>query len=384
MADPIDLAVVGQDPWFGGGVRAQTEPFLATAGALGREPELLFLARERALSLARRSLAVRAEHGDGAVAYPAILPELDAVNQLVGGPRVARALRWSRSVWVVSTLASYGFPAAVSGRRYACWIGTDAQSEWAARRDGLPRSRRLALRVNAPALRRLERAVLRRAALVFATSPASRAGLAAASGRAENEIGVLPIPVDTDAFAPEPDDDWVARLERPTIVFVGRVDDPRKNIRLLRTAFDTVRRDVPEARLRLVGAVGDAREEAGVEVAGPVASVAAELRRASLFVLPSLQEGFGVAACEALACGVPVVVTPSGGPEHLVSASGGGVVLGGFSPEKLATAAVGLLRDRERLLELRRRGRAYVVAEHGLERFRERLAAALADLDDGA
>jgi glycosyltransferase involved in cell wall biosynthesis len=107
--------------------------------------------------------------------------------------------------------------------------------------------------------------------------------------------------------------------------------------------------------------------------------VAAQLRRATLFVLPSLQEGFGIAAAEALAAGLPVVTTPSGGPEALVSDSGGGIVLSGFSPEELAEAVRGLLEDPARLAELRRRGREYVVREHSPARFRELLAEALAE-----
>jgi glycosyltransferase involved in cell wall biosynthesis len=382
--DAIDLAVVAQDPWFGGGVRGQTKAFVRAARELSREPHVLYVARRRAISVAQRSLAVHAERRPGATAYPSVLPELDALNQLLSGPRLAAALRRSRSTWVVSTLASYGFPAALAGRPYGCWIGTDADAEWAGRRKGLERSRRVALAVNAPVLRRLERAVLRRAAVVLATTPASRAGVARAGCLAEDDVGLLPIPVDTDAFAPEPDERWLTRLERPTLVFVGRVDDPRKNVALLRRAFASIRRELPTARLRLVGPAGTAADgQDGVELVGEVESVAEELRGASLFVLPSLQEGFGIAACEALACGVPALVTPSGGPEHLVTASGGGVVLGGFSARELAGAAVELLRDRERLLDLRRRGRAYVVAEHGLERFRKRLGEAMARLDGG-
>jgi glycosyltransferase involved in cell wall biosynthesis len=68
------------------------------------------------------------------------------------------------------------------------------------------------------------------------------------------------------------------------------------------------------------------------------------------------------------------VTTPSGGPEALVRDSGGGVVLGGFSPEELAATVRELLADPPRLQEMRRRGREYVKREHSPERFRELLA----------
>ena len=80
-----------------------------------------------------------------------------------------------------------------------------------------------------------------------------------------------------------------------------------------------------------------------------MASVAETLRRASLFVLPSLQEGFGIVVAEALASGVPVLVTPCGGPEDLVRDSHGGEVLSGFDPRELADRALALLGSPSRL-----------------------------------
>src|SRR5206468_4281185 len=146
---------------------------------------------------------------------------------------------------------------------------------------------------------------VRQAAQVYATSPASRAGVAAAAGIDPSRVGLLPIPVDTATFAPLPDDEWRAGLERPALVFVGRGDDPRKNLPLLLQAFPEVRRHVEAARLVLVGAGLPNLQVEGVEVAGEVAELAPLLRRAALLVLPSLQEGFGIVAAEALACGVP-------------------------------------------------------------------------------
>jgi glycosyltransferase involved in cell wall biosynthesis len=79
-----------------------------------------------------------------------------------------------------------------------------------------------------------------------------------------------------------------------------------------------------------------------------------------------------------MAAGLPVVTTPSGGPEALVRESGGGVVLGGFSAEELARTVRDLLSDPDRLAEMRRRAREHVVREHSPERFRELLTEALA------
>jgi phosphatidylinositol alpha 1,6-mannosyltransferase len=118
-------------------------------------------------------------------------------------------------------------------------------------------------------------------------------------------------------------------------------------------------------------------------VLGEVASVAEPLRDATLFVLPSLQEGFGLVVAEALAAGVPALVTPSGGPEDLVRESGGGEVLAGFDADELADRAAALLGDGDRLREMRRRGRAYVVREHDSAHLRDALREALEELDAG-
>jgi glycosyltransferase involved in cell wall biosynthesis len=178
-------------------------------------------------------------------------------------------------------------------------------------------------------------------------------------------VGILPIPVDTDTFTPSAE--WPP--ERPLLAFVGRAEDTRKNVKLLLDALPRI----PDARVLLIGSSPGGLPDR-VEATGPVPSVADQLRRATLFVLPSHQEGFGIAAAEALAAGLPVVTTPSGGPEPLVRESGGGVVLSGFEPEELAATVRDLLADPARLEEMRRRGREYVAREHSPARFRELLA----------
>jgi glycosyltransferase involved in cell wall biosynthesis len=361
-----DLAVLGLDPRFGGGALAQVEAFWRGAVELGRTPSFHYAAHPSltALSVEGSPLDVPGT--------PSPFRHFEAGNQLAAGRRIAGQLRRVRSLWVVSTQAAHGYAALRSGRPYRCWIGTGLADEWAGRRPGLRWSRRLALRVNAPILRRLERRVLRGAERVYATSPWSRASVARAGGLAEDAVGILPIPVDLDEFSPAPDEEWRATLGNPVLAFVGRADDTRKNVRLLLEALELL----PEARVLLIGRRA-AELPARVEATGPVPSIAPHLRRATLFVLPSHQEGFGIVAAEALAAGLPVVTTPSGGPEALVSESGGGVVLSGFSREELATTVRGLLADPVRLEEMRRDGHEHVAREHSPARFRELLGEAL-------
>ena len=370
-----DVAVVAQDPRFGRGALAQLEAFWRGAGGLGRHPNLLYLRRR---SVAGFDLTGSALDLPG---LPGPLSAVDALHQTVDAQRLVPHIRPARSVWVVSTIASYGYPAARSGRPYACWIATALEDEHDARRGGLPPARRLALTVNAPVLRRLERTVLRGAAHVYAITPETRDRLAAVAGLDVGAVGVLPIPVDFTRFSPLPDDIWLAGLATPTLVFVGAASDPRKNVGLLLDAFALLRDRVPMARLRLVGLPPAGTLPAGVEATGPVSSVAAHVRDAALFVLPSLQEGFGIVAAEALACGVPVLTTPSGGPEHLVRTSAGGVVLQGFDPGEFAETAARLLESTGTLAQMRAAGRNYVVREHSSERFQALLADAFRDLD---
>ena len=359
-----DLAVLGQDPRFGGGGAVQTAAFADAARALGREPALLW--REHP-GLGGRKLTWR---------------RVEALRQLAAARELQPALRGARSVWVAGSLAQNGAAAPRSGRSYGCWIGTTIGSEWAGRAPGLGPAHRTAAAMSLPVLRRLEREVLETAAVVYATSPATRTELASVSGRDEAQIGVLPIPVDSSLFLPARDEEWLELLAAPVLVFVGRADDPRKNIGVLLAAFAELRETFPQARLRLVGEPPRrAPELPGVEVIGRVTDVASELRRAALFVLPSRQEGFGIAAAEALAAGLPVVSTPCGGPEDLLRCSGGGIVVETFKPRDLADAMAALTADSARAAAMRTRGRAYVQDAHAPATFRERVGTALRELD---
>lgn len=359
-----DLVVVGPDPLYGGGSEAHARALVEAARALGLDAELVFVPHPTLRPGERFSP----------------LDRIEPLRLLRGSPALLPTLRQARTVWVAGPLAIHGWAAARTGRPYACWAGSSLAGERRGRLPGLDAAHRLAARLNAPALAAMERRVLRGAARVYATGKASRTAVARAGGLAPERVGVLPLPVDPAVFTPLPDPEWTARLAAPVLAVVGRTDDPRRNLELALAALPLVRERIPTATLRVIGP-GPAPAGEGVQALGMVPSVAGPLREAALLLLPSRQEGFGIAAAEALACGVPVVATPSGGPEELLRASGGGVVLDGWSPAELAARAVELLGDAGTLTAMRRRGREYVAREHSPGRLREALAAALADLD---
>jgi glycosyltransferase involved in cell wall biosynthesis len=354
----MHIAVVGPDPRFGGGAEAHTAALVDALRHLGHEVESLFVPHP---GLRGRGISVE---------------RVEAIRILRGSSPLAPRIREADSCWVAGPLVTHGYAAAISGRPYDCWAGTTITDENRGRRIGLPIPRRLAQSANEPLLRRVERRVLRAARRLYATSAASRLAIARASSR---DVDVLPLPVDGNRFTAVPDEQWAAQLSRPVLAVVGRADDPRRNVRLALDAFQLVRAQLPAARLRVIGRARDRWDAEGVEWLGEVTSVAEHLRGATLLLLPSRQEGFGIAAAEALACGVPVVSTPSGGPEELLRKSGGGVVVGGWSPEEMAGCATRLISDVARLTEMRRKGRAYVLREHSPVRLRELVAQALAD-----
>jgi glycosyltransferase involved in cell wall biosynthesis len=233
--------------------------------------------------------------------------------------------------------------------------------------------RRAAASVSLRPLRTLERKVVQRASAVFATSDATREQLAAVGRRAD--IGLLRIPVDVGHFTPAPDAAWRESLNHPTAVFIGRADDPRKNVALV---FEAARR-LPSVRFVLAGTPPPDTHSlpSNITALGPVSDTAEVLRSGTVFVLPSLQEGFGIVAAEALACGLPVLTTPSGGPEDLVRRSGAGVVTETFDAEEFADRLRQLIRDDDALNEFRRKGRAYVEREHAPDVFQSALREAL-------
>jgi glycosyltransferase involved in cell wall biosynthesis len=86
-------------------------------------------------------------------------------------------------------------------------------------------------------------------------------------------------------------------------------------------------------------------------------------RRATLFVMPSTEEAFGIAYVEAMAAGVPAIgCRGEPGPEEIAAAGGGFVLVPPGDIERLSQRIDELVSDPQRLREAARRARATVAA----------------------
>lgn len=194
------------------------------------------------------------------------------------------------------------------------------------------------------------RGAFRASAVVIAVGPTLRDQILAIAPDAR--VKVVGNVVDTSFFRP-PTDLGAQDEPRINVVSVGSLH-PVKGIDTLLRAFSVTAAKFPTATLRIVGD-GPCRsvlqrlaDRLGIGprccFLGQVdrAHVLQELRAASVFVSSSRVETFGVAVAEAMACGVPVVVTRSGGPEHFV-APGTGLVVDPDDPDALASAITQIL-----------------------------------------
>jgi phosphatidylinositol alpha-mannosyltransferase len=200
----------------------------------------------------------------------------------------------------------------------------------------------------------LLRAPLSRVSATIAVSPQARATLAR---YADVPAVVIPNGVEVDRFAA------AARPVRTgdTVVFVGRVDEPRKGLPVLLAALPALLERHPGVRVRVVGAGAgrltglDRRLSGRVEVTGRLTESDKEavLGSADVLVAPNTGgESFGMVLVEAMAAGAAVVASDLPAFGRVLRHGAAGVLCPPGDPAALAKGVGDLLADparRERL-----------------------------------
>ncbi|HEY6853760.1 MAG TPA: N-acetyl-alpha-D-glucosaminyl L-malate synthase BshA [Gemmatimonadales bacterium] len=186
------------------------------------------------------------------------------------------------------------------------------------------------------------------------------------------DVRVIPNFISPDEYHPATDDRCrkaLAPSGNKVLVHISNFRPVKRVLDVVRV-FAGVRKALP-ATLIMAGD-GPDRDAAEAEVdrlkltrdvrfLGRVEDVADVLRGADLFLLPTQSESFGLAALEAMACGVPVIATRAGGIPEVVTDGETGVLAEPGAVDAMVDAALGILKDAKR----HERMRAAAVARAG-------------------
>lgn len=206
--------------------------------------------------------------------------------------------------------------------------------------------------------RQLEIHALRRASGISSPSSFQVVELEASSGIAQDKITVIPNPV-SQTIIEAGRNHQPRTAQQPMVLYTGRMAQVKGVPVLLRAAADVCRLN-PDARFELAGPwqMGQPPSDFGfgpdgsadggsIHWSGHVSweKLADLYSRASVFVMPSWFESFGISVIEAMAFGIPVVASAAGALPELVRDGETGLLVPPGDAGALATAISRLLND---------------------------------------
>jgi glycosyltransferase involved in cell wall biosynthesis len=196
-----------------------------------------------------------------------------------------------------------------------------------------------------------------------------------------HKVSIVPYGVDPVAFAERP-----ATPQRGhSVVFVGQISH-RKGIS---TLFAAARR-LPRLSFKMIGPLVSPevldKLPANVHYAGKVVhnEVSAAMQSADIFVLPSFEDSYGLVTTEAMAAGLPVVVSGNCGTSELISHRENGMVFSAGNVDELAEAIDELASDAGLRNRVGAAGQRKVLKSFTWEQYADRVLSSFLAMKSGA
>jgi glycosyltransferase involved in cell wall biosynthesis len=167
--------------------------------------------------------------------------------------------------------------------------------------------------------------------------------------------------VDTSVFLPKYDDSIRKELGlRSDHILVGAVGNirPAKGYHIFLKAAELVRKKYPDCKFVIVGEGSGKLFEDLLRLRAKLhltehfiflgfrGDASMVINNLTIFVLPSVSEGFSISTIEAMACNVPVIVTRSGGPEEFVINGQNGIIVD-CDEEQIAASIIQLMENKK-------------------------------------
>lgn len=204
---------------------------------------------------------------------------------------------------------------------------------------------------------------------VITVSQQSQQDITAAFDRRAENIKVIPNGVDANIFKPL---DNISRAPF-RLITTASSDQPLKGLSVLLRAVAQSRSEFPELQLIVIGKLkenGDTQKELQalnlqdiVQFKSGISNqeLVEEYAQASIAIVPSLYEGFGLPAAEAMACGVPLICSDGGALPEVVGDAARLVRAGNV--EDLQSALRELLNDEQAREQLGTQGRTHILQQ---------------------
>jgi phosphatidylinositol alpha-mannosyltransferase len=282
-----------------------------------------------------------------------------SVARLSFGPLVARRV----SKWIEQgqfDVLHVHEPLAPSVSVLACWAAKGPiVATW---HSSMDRSRVIL------SLAKLAQTVMEKVTARIAVSPAARQTMIEHLG---GDAVIIPNGVDVQSFASaEPMDGWGA--EQKSLVFFGRVDEPRKGLAVLMSALPKIRTVFPDLKVLIAGPGNceDVLDELSDEDRASVTQIGLVdqtekpnvYASGTVYIAPNTGgESFGIVLLEAMASGTPVIASDLAAFKRVLQDGECGKLFTNEDSDSLAQAVIDLLNDEEEQERLRAAGKTRVV-----------------------
>ncbi len=179
----------------------------------------------------------------------------------------------------------------------------------------------------------------------------------------DKKIEVILNGIDIDKFVPGSKD----LVQVNKIITTASADIPLKGLKYLILALPKILKSFPKTTLTVIGKSPSNSEVSKIidkldlnNIISFRSGISEDeivhlYHSSEIAVIPSLYEGFGFGAGEAMACGVPLISTHSGGLKEVVGESA--VEIMPSSAEEIEKAVINLFKNREKMKELSKKGR---------------------------